>query len=345
MSEPKDNGQKRKWVFTINNPISELDDPAEVFRPIADSIKYAIWQLETAPTTGTPHWQGFVEFKTRGRRLSGMKKLFPRARLAAAKGNAAQNKVYCSKEEGRLEGPYEIGEAPKGGAGSRSDLRGVKRMIDEGASEVEIADEYFGSWCRYHKSFKRYRALKESVRNWQTKVRVFYGSPGTGKSMLAMKMAEAEAKALSSSVFVLTDAVKHSTGVWWDGYNDQKVVVIEEFSGWLSRSQFKSLVNHCPLTVQEKGGTVPFRAHTIYITSNYKPVNWWKMDSVAKREAWPEIVRRLRPPIGQVDLCVRNPAIEAGEEFQEGFCELKGEAGGLDLVQPFEVYNTADVNV
>ena len=218
-------------------------------------------------------------------------------------------------------------------------MSAVKEMIDNGATDKEIADAHFGSWCRYERAFKRYRMMSRSGRSSQTKVNVIWGPPGTGKTKLVLKMAEEQADALSSSVFVLTDAMRHSSGVWWDGYLGQKVVVIEEFEGWISRNNFKGLVNHSPLNVQIKGGAVPFLAEVIFITSNKAPNMWWKLESTVHRSAWPQVTRRLRPPIGHCFQAARNPDVEPSEDvFNEDFCLLTEEYGCLELPQPNEPY-------
>lgn len=97
------NPQFKKWVFTINNP-QDGDDPSVLFDSVRDSIRYAVWQLEQGEN-GTPHYQGFVLWKSRGRRFRGMKELMPRAHLEPAKGRCVDNKKYCTKEEGRIDGP------------------------------------------------------------------------------------------------------------------------------------------------------------------------------------------------------------------------------------------------
>lgn len=101
--------QNRAYVFTINNPVENVpsDNPLEVLKPLEDKIKYAVWQLEKGEN-GTPHYQGYIQWKGRGRRLQGMKALLPRAHFEVAKGSSVQNKSYCTKEEGRVEGPFYV---------------------------------------------------------------------------------------------------------------------------------------------------------------------------------------------------------------------------------------------
>lgn len=233
-----------------------------------------------------------------------------------------------------LLGPFEIGDCPNDG-GKRNDLSAVKARIDEGATDKEIADEFFSSWCRYERAFKKYRMMSQNGRNSQTKVIVVWGPPGCGKSMLVKRMAAEQAQALSSSVFTLTDAAKHSQGVWWDGYFGQKVVVIEEFEGWISRNQFKGLVNHAPLNVQVKSAMVPFVAEVIYITSNKAPNTWWKLETGDQRKAWSQITRRLEPPVGHCFEARRNPDVQPSEsDFNENFCMLTEHYDCLTLPIP-----------
>lgn len=234
----------------------------------------------------------------------------------------------------KTSGPFEIGECPDDKRGKRTDLLDVKRRMDEGATEKEIADEFFGPWCRYERAFKKYRMMSMAGRSHQTKVIIVWGPPGTGKTKLVTKMAKEQAEALRSSVFTLTDAMKHSTGVWWDGYLGQKVVVIEEFEGWICRNQFKALVNHFPLNLQIKGSAVPFMGEVIYITSNKPPNQWWKLKETHHRNAWPQITRRLRPPIGHIFEARKNPDLEPSEDvFHEEFCLLTEQYDCLDLPQ------------
>lgn len=66
------NRQSRKWIFTWNNYPPN-------YRTILDAIecRYICWGEEVAPTTGTPHLQGFIAFSNSGKRLNGVRQLLP----------------------------------------------------------------------------------------------------------------------------------------------------------------------------------------------------------------------------------------------------------------------------
>jgi len=62
----------------------------------AMEFKYAVFGREICPKTGKHHLQGYVAL-ARQKRLTAMKKLFPRAHLEICIGNPKQNKDYCTK--------------------------------------------------------------------------------------------------------------------------------------------------------------------------------------------------------------------------------------------------------
>lgn len=86
------NPQAYRWCFTVNNY-----SPRDITRIESIHCPFFIFGLETAPTTGTPHLQGYIEFTQCKRRSAVQKLLHPKAHLEPAKGNRRQNIIYCSK--------------------------------------------------------------------------------------------------------------------------------------------------------------------------------------------------------------------------------------------------------
>lgn len=255
-----------RWVFTLNNPAED--------RPDLSFAKCAVWQKEKAPTTGTIHLQGYLELPSRLTHKQ-LKEKFPGAFLELARGSRDQCKEYCTKEESRVDGPWEIGDWAAGGQGKRSDLAEVKRMLDSGATELEVADNHFGDYVRYHKAFAQYRQLRVTARSEKTEVHVYWGDPGTGKSK----------KALEDN----PGAYWKARGNWWDGYDQQATVVLDDFYGWLPFDMLLRLLDRYPLNVEVKGGTRVFNSKRIVITSNKHPSEWYHSENICV----PALYRRI----------------------------------------------------
>ncbi|UBR88862.1 putative replication-association protein [Mongoose-associated circovirus] len=275
--------QCKAWMFTINNP-TDRQLPTEW----QDDVAYAVWQLEVG-TNGTPHLQGYLQMKKKCR-LAAMKKVHPSAHWEVRHGTHEEALAYCSKEDTRQDGPWTYG-TPTTKAGQRNDLLAMKKALDEGQSEKEIAmnPDTFPVWAKYFRALERYNRLTgKKSRNWPTQTIVYWGPPGTGKSSRALREGGLDS-------FWLPKPQAHGS-VWWDGYDGQEVVVIDEFYGWIPRDLMCRLCDRCdryPLCVETKGGSVPFIAKKIIITSNSPPDQWWKIGLGAME-------RRLTPPLGSI---------------------------------------------
>lgn len=262
MRKRKRDAPARAFVFTLNNPTEAASAPKGLDQVFADqdaSVRYAIYQGERGEN-GTPHLQGYVEF-TRPVRLSHCRILLPTAHWEPRLGTREQAIAYSSKEATREHGPYEFGERGSGGQGKRSDLAVVKEKIDSGATEREIADEHFSQWCRNYRAFERYRRITGEQRDWPVVVEVFYGRPGTGKSRAAL----AENP---GSYWKPRDK-------WWDGYEGQAVVVLDEYYGWLTWDTVLKICDRYPLLVETKGGYINFLARKVVITTNRDHRRWY----------------------------------------------------------------------
>ncbi|KAM3726651.1 Replication-associated protein [Dirofilaria immitis] len=97
-----------------------------------------------------------------------------------------------------------------------------------------------------------------------------FGDPGIGKTSFATK--------ISKSFFTKTA----NTEKWWDGYENQEVVILDDFYGWLSSAELFNLADSKPYYVQIKGGFIKFNSKVIVITSNKIPEHWWKRQTLLK---------------------------------------------------------------
>lgn len=269
------NGQQRSkdWCFTVNN-YSE-DEKTEILNLVENGhAKYLIAGFERGEG-GTPHIQGFIQLGTRCR-LSTVKTLpgLQRAHLEARRGTVQQAIEYCQKE-----GEYEEFGSPNG-QGKRSDLAAVKESIDSGASTEELWEGHFSSMVRYEKAFKRYKSI--SARrdpNSAPEVYVLWGSTGTGKSRFS--------RLVDPGLFSVPDV----TLKWWDGYEDQKTILFDDFDGKeCTVANFLRFTDRYDVQVPIKGGFTPLLATRIWITSNTSPDDWFPNELQVKRDA---VRRRL----------------------------------------------------
>ncbi len=96
-----------RWCFTYNNYPEHLD---EFRHALEQQSKLFIFQEERGES-GTPHLQGYVEFKSRQRLATLKNKFCTTLHWEVAHGTREQNITYCSKEATRSGGVYKHGIA------------------------------------------------------------------------------------------------------------------------------------------------------------------------------------------------------------------------------------------
>ena len=244
--------QARCWLFTINNP--ESNDLPKNFV----DVRYCIWQREKGEA-GTEHLQGYVAF-TKAKRLTQVKTLNDRAHWESRKGTEDQAVAYCSKEETRIAGPWELGERPQ--PGKRNDLIALKQTIEAGAPMKQIASEHFSSFMKYRNSIVSYKRLFSKPRDFKTFVGVITGPTGCGKSRLMEQT-------FPGAYW------KPNGNEWFCDYDDHQVVIIDEFYGWLRYDFLLRLLDRYPLQCPTKGSSVNFRAKYVFFTSNSEIDSWY----------------------------------------------------------------------
>lgn len=254
--------QAYRWMCTWNNPILHYK---EIFADFLEKkiIRFATGQLERAPTTGTLHLQAYVEFEKK-MTLAGLKKLLEKPDWKACNGAPDQCIAYVTKKETRdeLSGDtvWRIGKPRKENQGTRNDLEAFKEILDE-EGEEGAWDNAFGTMLKYFKGADKYLQRKQKQRTEMTLVEFHFGEPGTGKTSLVQEENP--------------DAFWMPPGKWWDGYNGQETVVLDEFNGWMPYSLLCRLCDSTPLKVEVKGGHKDFAAKKLVIISNYHPETWY----------------------------------------------------------------------
>lgn len=275
--------QHRSFVFTLNNYTIEEE------KRIQDiECKYMIYGREKAPTTGTPHLQGYVQFKS-PKRFSTMKKeIGDRAFIAPAKSDAKTNREYCSKS-GDF---FEKGSYPR--QGKRTDLDEIHDEITAGKRLYEIADEHPSTFYKYAKGiqigYQLHRRPKAFHREKRREVIWLYGDAGSGKTRTAKKIIE-ERGYKPHELYELS-CIGENRSDFLTGYSDEKVALLDDFrKGSLSFSTLLRITdpwNDCPINT--KGGSAWWMCDLVIITC-------WKdyMSELAdNRESMNQVKRRIK---------------------------------------------------
>jgi len=281
--------QKTNWCFTINNP--QVQDLLCIQTNLP-KIKYLIANLEKGENQ-TPHYQGYLEL-TRSQRLQTVRLILPRAHLEPRGGTRQQAIQYCLKDldlqqqclrdqilinsttdiqdcpstimctSEKLPESFELSLLiPTSTKTTRAvNLLQMKKMIEEGKTDKDLAEFSFSTYVSCYRALNYYRLICSVPRTKKTKVLVLQGPTGTGKSHWAME--------------TFPDSYWKQRSQWWDGYTNQKHVIIDEFYGWLPFDLCLRLCDRYPLHVETKGGNVNFIAETIIFTTNNLPSSWWK---------------------------------------------------------------------
>lgn len=239
--------QGRFWCFTINNP---TDDDLKHVNDI--ECNYLIYGEEVGEE-GTPHYQGYVEFKS-NKRLSALKKSIPRAHFEVRKGSQEQAIEYCKKEDKF----HERGEYTVPRQGKRTDLEEVRDVVRKTGSMRAVVDV-----AKSYQSIKCAEVLLkyvEPTRNSQPTVHWYYGQTGTGKTRTAIEEAGDE-------YWISGRNLK-----WWEGYDGHTKIIFDDFrKDFCTFHELLRILDRYPYRVETKGGSRQLLATQIWITTQYSP--------------------------------------------------------------------------
>lgn len=218
---------------------------------LEEPYTYLIFGYEIAPTTNTPHLQGYIRFEFQ-RTISSITKTLKGIHLEKSRANASINRQYCTKG-GDWE---EYGELPK--QGSRIDIKNLKAAIKKTSSIRKLIENDSITSYQHLKLAEGTMKYFEEGRNWKPQVFWYYGETGTGKTKTANEMAP--------------DAFIHFSSKWWDGYDGHEDVIIDDIrADTFHFQELLRLLDRYKMTVQTKGGTRQFKPKRIFITCPYHP--------------------------------------------------------------------------
>lgn len=253
------------WILTI--PADDWSPPAV----LPTGLSWLRGQLEEG-AGGYRHWQ--IACRTTNKvRASAVKQLFCRTAHVEVSRSAAAND-YVWKDESCVDPElrFELGSLPRK-RNDKKDWDAVWAAAKEGKFEEIPADIRVRSYNALTKIAKD--NLKPVPRD--VEVYVYWGETGAGKSRRAWDEAGFDA-------YPKDPATK-----FWDGYQGQENVVIDEFTGLnqISITNMLRWLDRYPVSIETKGSGAVLRASKFWITSNIDPRDWYP-------EANPEQKKALR---------------------------------------------------
>lgn len=228
--------------------------------------------LERCTKTKRIHLQGCIAYKNM-KSMQCVKGDFVRifgqhgnsVHLEPAKGSSDENKAYCSKEE------LLVDDLPQFGRGARNDWHRFRDAILDGKSDHQL-NMLYPQKCAQHCGYIKWTRLAHKQETLQhlpkgtrDHIGIWISGPtGIGKS----------------------SSIPHEgywlNGKWWDGYQDEELVIIDDPIRSLSKyyaSELKRLVVENPVLVEPKGGMMCIRPKQVVVLCNYTMRDYFGDDS------------------------------------------------------------------
>lgn len=252
----------RAYVFTFNNYTQEDESRIQSI-----DCKYCCYGRETAPTTGTPHLQGYIYFANPRAKRGVERSIGGEARLwiEEARGDSLNNYDYSTKDDSSY---FEKGTRPQTSAEVGAAEKERWKQARKAAMDGRYSDIPDDLYIRYQASFKRMRK-EDGPKPVDLDERPYYGiwiygPPRTGKSHMART---------EYAPIYLKDLNK-----WWDGYQEEDNVLIDEFGP--AHAQYltdfmKKWVDRWTFSAETKGSRTVIRPKLIIVTSNYSIEDVW----------------------------------------------------------------------
>lgn len=242
----------RNFCFTINNYIT-----FHAMEELKKISKFLIYGKEVGES-GTPHLQGYCELLKRTR-FNKIKAIIPTAHIEPRKGTSTQARDYCAKDGEFTE--YGVLSKP----GKRNDIEEVYFLAKDGASDIEIGEAHPRTYAKYYKAVDRIRFNYARTDNKFEKIEVLViiGPSGSGKTKAAY--------ATDPDLYRLSQGDQ----IWWDGYQAQETVLIDDFYGWIKYGNLLQLLDGYKYQLPIKGGFTWKRWKRVIITSNESPEKWY----------------------------------------------------------------------
>ncbi len=223
------------------------------------TFKYSCFQIEKGGNCETTHIQGFITFKN-PMTWSTFKNYFPCAHFNKCISSNTDCKQYCSKQDTRIEGPFEDGEFTEERA--RSDCKEFYQAVVSGVDKFQLAEINPRLFMQQYRNIDtmRYEYLSSEFakKDREVEVTYIYGPPETGKSRYVYN------KYGYSKLYSVDDYRRGP----FDDYCGEDVILFDEFKGQIDCTQMNRLIDRYPVKLPCRFRNKQACYTKVYIVSN-----------------------------------------------------------------------------
>lgn len=228
-----------------------------------EKMQYMYYGLETCPTTGRTHYQGWCIFYNPRSEIAVCKEY--RSYFRIMRGTYTSNYQYCGKDKQ----VKEFGTPPQQGA--RNDLTEIITQIKN--KEITIEDILWNNPEIYHKygrTLNTALSLSYKKRTSKPTVHWYWGDAGTGKTQ--------RATLLNADYHIQTPSQK-----WWDGYKQQHSCILDDFRQEdIPFNVLLRILDRYEYNCEIKGGFIQLNSPYIIITSDKAPHHIWQGNDLSQ---------------------------------------------------------------
>lgn len=230
-------------------------------------VKYIIYHREICPDTKKLHYHIYVEFKNKVT-IKKVKEIFKdnTIHIEPRHGTSKQAIDYVVKDTNEFE-VVEYGTRKK--SGERNDIKSAVNMIKENKKNIDIINDMPIVFVKFHRGLEKTRFEINKVKANTFRILKNYvitGPAGCGKTRYVYDLYGYD------NVYKL-DA---GTSVWFDGYDGQEILLIDDFYGWIKYGHLLNILDGYPLRLDIKGGHTWALWNKVFITSNDIPALWYQ---------------------------------------------------------------------
>jgi len=234
----------RTWCFTDFDVSPQRIDELKLIA--TKECTKMVCGLETG-ASGHAHLQGFVIFR-RPCRMPGCKRMLNKRELHVEIAvHPEQAELYCRKD-GDIKVDFRALTDSNPGQGTRTDLIDAVRLIQAGGPRALLQD-HPSILLRYPAGVRYVASFDRPPENRDVFVCVFIGAPGAGKTRAASQWPDAYWPTVASTP-------------WFDGYERQTTIILDEYRGQYPVDFFKRLIDRYPLQLPVKGSFTVARFST-----------------------------------------------------------------------------------